>query len=283
MFLIPLWLILSLLTGLTSNAHNFLNRYVLKDGDDPTAYAWFFELGSTIFFCILLIFNWHLVLTPQSFLLFLLLGLTEFISIYWYMKMHSYSQLSISSILSRTRMIWIPILAFFFLAEQLRLIDYLSIAIIFIGVSITTAPNKLFIDKGALYANLSAFMIAINIIIMDLLLPYGSDTLINVVRGLPSVLLFPLLMKNPKIRLAKVFHTKKIPRLTAIILASVSVLLFTTALRVGDASKVNAIYQGMLIFSVLAGIIFFKEREHILRTIAGAIITIIGVVLLSVS
>ena len=282
MFFLPLWLVLAFLTGLASNAHNFLSRYVLKDGDDATAYAWYFELGNAIIFFILLFFNWHLVLTLQSSILFLLLGLSEFISIYFYMKMHAYTHLSISAILSRTRMIWVPILAFFFIAEQLQFTDYLGIAIIFIGVSITSAPHKLFIDKGAMYANLAAFTIAANIIITHTLLPYGSNAVINFARCLPAVILFPLLMKNSPTRIKAVLKTQQKARFAAVIFSALSVLLFIMALRVGDASKINAIYQGMMIFSVLAGIIFLKERKDITRKLFGAVITIVGVVILSI-
>lgn len=202
---------------------------------------------------------------------------------YWYMKMHSYSHLSISSILSRTRMIWVPMLAYFFVSEQLQFPDFLGIAIIFIGVSITSAPHKLFIDKGALYANLAAVMIAVNIIITKMVLPFGSDVVINFARVAPAVILFPLLMKHPKKRLQTVLKTRKKARVLAVIFASLSVLLFTIALRFGDASKINAVYQGMMIVSVLAGIFFLKERQDITRKLFGAVITIIGVVVLSIS
>ncbi|MBI3887473.1 EamA family transporter [Candidatus Microgenomates bacterium] len=209
--------------------------------------------------------------------------MTEFLAIYWYMKMHSYSELSISSILSRTRMIWVLIFAFFLVHEQLRLLDYVGILTIFLGVSITSAPKRLFIDKGAQYANLSAVMIAINLILIKLLLPFGSDAVINVARGIPALIIFPFLMKNSVPRLKKVLLTKQKFRIPAVVLSGLSILCFTAALHVGDASKINAVYQGMMIFSVLAGIIFLKERGSIGRKIFGALVTIIGVVVLSLS
>lgn len=283
MFLLSSWFILSVLTGLASNGFNFLNRFLLRNGDDATAYAWYLELIRVLIFGTLAIFDWHLVITPYSLFLFILLGLTEFIGTYWYMKMHAYSDLSISSILSRTRMIWVPIIAFFLINETLDLLDYIGILIIFLGISLTMAPKKLMVDKGAIYANLSAFIVAINIIITKMLLPYGSNGVILVALALPSVILFPLFMKNEKARITTLFKTNILLKTFSIGLSIAAIYLFMLAIRVGDASKVNAVYQGMMIFAVLAGIIFLRERENIVKKLIGATITIVGVVLLSFS
>lgn len=61
----------------------------------------------------------------------------------------------------------------------------------------------------------------------------------------------------------------------------VSSYLLLLALRGGEVSKVNAVYQGMLIFSVLAGIIILKERQDIFKKLLGSIITLTGVILLT--
>ncbi len=283
MSLFPLWFILSILTGLLSVSFNFFNRLVLKDGDDITTYAWYTEFLRFVVFGIIALFDWHIILNPYSITIFLLFGLTEFIGGYWYMKMHAHSHLSISSVLSRTRLIWIPIIAFFLIGEKLKLTDYFGILIVFFGINITMAPKKLIMDKGALYANLSAFIIALNIVLAKILLPYGSNSVINVALVAPSVLLFPLLMKNSKSRIIKLFKTNIWIKTIGISFSILQLYLFIVALRYAEASKVNTIYQSMMIFSVLAGIILLKERQDIGKKLIGATITIIGVVLLSFS
>lgn len=255
----------------------------MKDNDDPTAYAWYFELFRVVAFLLVAFFDWKLIITPYSFVLFIFLGLTEFLATYWFMKMHSYSHLSVSTILSRTRMIWIPILSFFLIHEALTNLDYIGIAIIFLGVSLTSAPTKLFIDKGAMYANASAFFVALNIILIVMLLPYGSNATILAIGSIPSVFLFPLFMKNRKNRLKEFFKKRIFLKTITLVIHIVASLLFMIALRLGEASKVNAVYQGMMILSVLAGIIFLKERTDIVKKLLGATITIVGVVLLSFS
>src|SRR5258706_14092872 len=97
------WILLAILAGIASNIFNFLSRYVLKDQDDPTVYAWFFETIRFVAFALIAIVDWKLILSLRSVILFILLGLTEWISVYWLMKLHKHSHLSISEILSRPR------------------------------------------------------------------------------------------------------------------------------------------------------------------------------------
>src|SRR5438309_2773777 len=114
------WIVLAVLAGLASNIFNFSSRYFLKVKDDPTVYAWYFESIRFVVFCLVAIFDWKIIITVQSVILFILLGLTEWIAAYWLMKMHAFSHLSISTILSRTRLIWVPLIGFFLLREQLH-------------------------------------------------------------------------------------------------------------------------------------------------------------------
>lgn len=279
--MLPQWVVLAILAGLASNFFNFINRYVLKEEGDPTAWAFFFEFVRLIVFTIVLFFDFSIKLEFKSFILLFLVGFTEFVSVYLYMQMHKFSHLSISTIISRTRLIWIPIIAFLFFAEKLKLSEYLGIAILFLGLSIVVSPHKLFVDKGAVYANLAAFVIAINTIMFKLSIPYASNSLILVAFCLPSVIFFPLLMKNAKKRILGEARKNFPIKLAGILGSVVSSYLLVWALHSGDVSRVNAIYQGMLIVSVLAGIIILKERKNLLRKLLGSVVTIIGVILLT--
>lgn len=195
--------------------------------------------------------------------------------------MHEYSHLSISAILSRTRLIWVPIVAFFLIHESLKVSEYLGIAILFIGLTIVVSPKKLFVDKGATYANRSAFVIAINIVITKMALPYGSNSLINAAIPFIATIFFPIIMKNARQRMKKIVRKNLSLKLFAVGFNIIATYLFTVALRFGDSGKVTAVYQGMLVTSILAGIIFLKERQDIWKKCIGTAITIIGVVLLS--
>lgn len=278
---IPQWIILAILAGTASNFFGFVSRFALKDDGDPNAWAFLFEFVKLVVFAFLLLFDFSIKWEFQTFHLLFWVGFTEFISVYLYMQMHKYSHLSISTIISRTRMIWIPVIAFLFFGEHLKLTEYLGIAILFAGLSIVVAPHKLFTDKGAIHANLAAFMIAINIITFKLALPYASNSVILVAFCLPSVILFPPLMKNAATRIIKEARKNFLFKMAGISANIISSYLFIWALHSGEVSKVNAIYQSMMIFSVLAGIMILKERQDILRKLLGTAVTIIGVILLT--
>ncbi len=280
--MIPQWIILAALGGIASNFFNFVSRYALKDeSDDPNSWAFLFEFVRLVVFIVFLFFDFSLKWEFQTFHLLFWVGFTEFISVYLYMQMHKYSHLSISTIISRTRLVWIPLIAFLFFGEHLKLMEYLGIAILFIGLSIVVAPHKLFVDKGAIYANLAAFIIAINTILFKLSLPFASNSLILVAFCLPSVILFPIFMKNAKKRIIKGARKNLMLKLIGIVCNILSSYFIIWALHTGEVSKVNAIYQSMMIFSVLAGIIILKEKQDILKKLIGSIITIAGVILLT--
>lgn len=279
--MIPNWVILAGLGGIFSNLFNFISRYVLKDEDEATSWAWLYETIRVPLFLLLALFDFRLKTDPKSLILLFFLGLTEFISVYLYMKMHAFSHLSISTIISRTRLIWIPLIAFLFLGETLRPLEYLGILVLFIGVSVTVTPQKFLVDKGAIYANLAAIVIAINVVLLKLGADIASPSVLLFFYSLPSVILFPIFMKNAKERLIENSKKNFIPKLIGVLASMGAGYFLVVALKMGDVSKVNAIYQGMMVTSVLAGIIILKEREDILKKTIGTFLTIIGVILLT--
>lgn len=274
------WIALAAFAGIGSNVLNFFSRYFLKDDEDSTSWGWFFETLRLIVFAAFLTFDYSFKFSFQAAFLLLLLGLSEFVSIYLTMKMHKFTHLSISSIISRTRMIWVPILAFLFLGEALKTSEYIGILILFIGLSIVVAPHKMFLDKGTIYANLAALSIAVTTIIIKTSTSFASTSVIMVAMSAPSAILFPLLMKNSKLRIKRTIQKKLFLKLTATFFNVVALILLIKALELSEASKVNAIYQGMMVTSVLAGIILLKERKDILKKLIGTAVVIVGMILL---
>lgn len=279
--MLPDWVILAALAGLGSNALNFFSRVILKKEGDSTSWAWFFETFRLFCFITLAFFDYRLVINLQSLNLLFWLGITEFISVYLYMKMHKYSELSISSIASRSRVIWIPIIAFLFFGEHLTTLEYLGIVILFLGLSVAISPKRFFIDKGVIYANLAAIVIAINTVLLKEAIPYASYSVIMIFYCLPSALLFPIFMKGAFKRIKSSIKINLHFKVLASMANITATYLLLMALSRGDVSRVNAVYQSMMIFAVLAGIILLKEKGGIVRKILGSVITIAGVLLLT--
>lgn len=274
------WVLYASLAGIFSNAFSYFSRLFLKDEGDSTSWAWFFETGRLLLFSLALFFDFYFQPSLKTWVLLVLIGLTEFISVYFYMKMHAYSQLSISSILSRSRMVWIPVIAFLLFGEVLNTAQYLGILVLFIGLSLAISPKKWFVDRGAVYANIAAVIIALNVVLIKEAAPYASAPVLMVAASFPSIFLFPLLMKNPLRRLPGFSRDKFGLKAFSVLIQFLSAYFLVIALQKGEVSIVNSIYQGMMVFAVLAGIIFLKERTDIFRKLSGSIVALLGILLL---
>ncbi len=271
------WITLAILGGIGSNVYNFLARHALKDGDDPTTLAWFFEAARFVIFGVLLFFERPPALTFYSFSMLLLIGVIEIFSIYFFTKMHSLSHLSISSIIIRLRLVWIPILAFFFIHETLSGHEYVGLLVLLVGIIFAGMPHKIAYDKGMRTAYIFSFVAALLAVAMKAASAVASPTLMMFAMSVPSVIIFPLIMKNSKKRIQSVFKRNAGVKIGITLLNSVSFYVYTFALVLGPISMTQAVYQSMMIISVLAGIIILKEREDVGRKILGTVITLCGI------
>jgi drug/metabolite transporter (DMT)-like permease len=276
------WILLAVLAGLSSQIFNFLNRYLLKDGEDPLSLGWISEFLRFFIYFLFLPIDFQIQNSVLTYVLLIGLGFVNLLSVYVFFRMHSFAELSISSIVSRIRIIWVPIIAFIFLGEVLNFNQYLGIAILFIGLSVAVSPNRFFADKGVFYSFITSIVVAIISVLFKALSPLASTSVIMVVMALPSVILLPLLMKNSIKRLRGGIKD----RLTLKILASLANLLamYFTLMSLksgGPVSIVSGIYQAMMIISVIAGIIFLKERKDIPKKLIGSTITVIGIILIA--
>jgi drug/metabolite transporter (DMT)-like permease len=194
------WLFLIILSGLASNFFNTILRRTLKDGRDSTAYAWWFELFRFIFFVLFTVGLFLCLFLLQS-VLVAHVGSERSRRAHTYMKMHSLTELSISSIITRLRSIWVAILAFAILGERLTLWQYVGVATVVLGTLVVQHSYKLRLDKSMKVAIIFTLASAISTIIMKHTTTYASVTVINIAFSLPSVVLLPMLMKNPLSRI----------------------------------------------------------------------------------
>ncbi len=278
--MIEVWFFFAILGGIASGIYNFLIRYALKDGDDSTVFAWLFEVIRFVIFGIVILFEILPAITLFNAFVFLLLGIVEFASIYVFMKMHSYSHLSISSIIIRLRLLWTPILAFFILGEILHAREYIGILVLLVGIIIAAAPHKLLYDKGMRYAYVFSFVVAPLVIVIKVASDIFSPAMIMFAMSAPSVFILPFLMSTKRSFIIEI-KENIVVKIGASLLNAGSFYLYIIALSLGSVSIVQAVYQGMMILPVLAGIILLKERENVARKLFGTVITICGIILIA--
>ncbi len=274
------WLLLTILAGLCAAIFNSLLRAALRNGHDPTAYAWWFELIRTASFALLIPFFPHFDFSWAHLALLTLLGLVEFVAVYVYMKMHGANELSLSTILMQLRNIYVPVFAFFVLGERLNLGQWGGILLVIIGAIIVARPRSLRADRAISYALLAGVLTAISSITLKLTSNFASLPVMMFAYSLPSVILLPLLMKNAysRLRSAKQFVWRD--NLPASAINIITMYALVTALHLGPAGRTTGIFQGISMLAVALGIIFLGEHDHKLEKLLAALITTAGILLL---
>ncbi len=232
------------------------------------------------FFLILVLRQPLPALSFQSLGALALLGMTELFSVYVFMKMHALTELSISSIISRLRIIWSPLLAWLLVGERLTMPQYLGIVIIFLGMAVVTSPKQIRTDRGIHIALLFSFSSALLSTVLKWTGGIASTEVLIVSQSILPLFILPMLMKNATKRIVKIGKSNLAQTLLGGSFNIASSYLLVEALRASDASKVVGLYQSMTLFSVLFGIFILKERDKLLAKIIGSLIVIAGIVLM---
>jgi drug/metabolite transporter (DMT)-like permease len=273
------WIVLSIFAGIASSAFSAINRIALKDKGDSTAYGWWFEVVRSIFFITIVLRNPFPELDLNSLTKLILVSFSEMFSVYVFMRMHALTELSVSSIISRLRIVWSPLIAWLVINERLTSVEYLGIIIIFLGIAIVSSPSEIKKDKGIKFALLFSFSSALLSTLVKNASVNLSSEIIILSQGIVPIILLPILMKS---RFQRIWDSAS-NNLPNILLAGsfniASSYLLVEALRLTEASKVVGIYQAMTILSVIYGIFVLKEREKMYRKIIGTIIVILGIIL----
>lgn len=274
------WLILVIISGLSSNFFNTILRRTLRDGRDSTAFGWWFELLRLVFFALFLFWDYSLVVTASNLFWLLVLGLCEVVAVYTYMRMHSLTELSVSSIITRMRSIWVAALAFVMLGERLSPAQYVGVITVILGTLVVQSSYKFRFDKAMNIAMIFTFASACSTIIMKHATTYASVSVINVAFSLPAVLLLPIMMKDPHSRLKATLIVTLKSNLAASLFNNITMFTLVSALKLANASQVTGVFQGVTMLAVVIGIFVLNEHDHKIRKLIAAAITTIGIMLL---
>jgi drug/metabolite transporter (DMT)-like permease len=275
------WFILAILAGVASNFFNIFNRSSLKERGDSTVYAWWFEVIRFFIFLGLFLLNPLFPKEPIAYLWLFLFGLTEVGSVYFFMRSHQLTDLSISTFIIKLQLIWIPILAFILIGERLSVSDYTGISVILFGIFIAVYSKGMKKDKGVLITFISSLLISLLSVLMKITTEYATTPLILICMSLPSIIILPLLMKQAQKRIKGISRKNLTKNMLGAISNVISMYLAVSAVRHGSTSKVTAVFQGMMIISLAYSIIVLKEKKQVWQKIVGASITILGLVILT--
>ncbi len=274
------WIFLTVISGISFVLFNAANRHALKDGSDSTVYGWIFEVIRFAFFASLIPFNFYVACGLSNHLILIALGFSELAGVYFFMKMHAQSELSVSSILIRFRVILVPLFAFIFLGERLSLVQYVGVVTIFTGCIVVAGMKQIRESKGIWYAIGFVLINSVTSVLQKSAVGVASLPVVAAAFSFPAAVLMPFLMKSAVTRIRLI----RWPAIKATLIAAsfniVTVYTMTRAFQIASAGEVSSIYHGVTTLSVVVGIFLFNERDHKSQKLFGAILTTIGILLL---
>lgn len=273
------WIYFAFAAGIGDTIYNFTSRHLLKDGGDAASTAWWFSVIRSLIFLLAVHFDYYLLPNIRNIIILLTLAVVNFANINVFMRMHTMLQLSLSAILVRLRLVWIPIVAFILIREVLTPIEYVGILMLLAAAIIAVSPKKMVKDHSVNYAIILSITTSVSTVLMKMSSGFASNSVIILTMSLPSAFIIPFLMKKPKQRFLREIKSRS-KHLITMAMAATSILYLTIlALRFGQASRVNAATQSVALIAVAAGIVFLKERKSYKRKIISAFIAVIGIML----
>src|SRR3989338_6090569 len=287
-----LWLILSLFAALSTATNNLVQKLALnKYNDYIVSWAvWFFSLPIIIItLFIVKIPNLNLL---SIFLLFIT-GILEMIAIILYVKAIKISGLAITVPFLSFTPVFLTIISWIFLNEIPSLLGASGIFLIFLGSYIIKTEGRfisfqpirsLFRDKGSIYMLIAAFLYAVvtplyKILINQTKNPLAVSGLAIISICILSTLYIMIRFKENPIRTAS-----KTNIWILLIIGTLSALMSLASFK-AQSLTLNAymisVKRLSIVFSIIYGYIFFKEKG-IIKNVVAALIMIFGTVLIAI-
>jgi drug/metabolite transporter (DMT)-like permease len=279
------WLGLTLLGILVFSPKGLLYRTLMKDDQsDPYAQSVvFFGLGGTMALIIsLLRGGFQYRITADQLLLFVPLTACATVGPVLLFKAYQRLEASEIAILQSSQKLWAVLGAFLLLGEPFSVNKVLGTVVIVIGIGITLWRGTRFqMNEGvALVLAATLFYAGMDLVSYYLARDFDAISLIVYVCYLPVA---TLLLVRPR-TLAKISYYFT-PRyaLGVSLLAlcdTVGTLCFFYAYQVGrNVAQIVPLAGLITINSVLLGIVFLKERANIPNKVVGALVTVLGALL----
>lgn len=277
-----MWFSLALISGLASAIDKVLNRHALKNRNNALAYSVIY-LFLTATFTLPFVFPLKIDLTQRLFLLILAQsGIWAVASVLGFAA-HKSTDVSLSSIISRARILWLIPLGFLFLDERLSLYSILGVMLIFFGLAMLFYKGNIHKHKGVHLVLISSVFAAFGsvtnaILVREYLNP--AQVTFTTMFGQAVVLLIVLILRGKSLEKIKdVLSHSWLITLIATMLEAFAYITLSSAYKIGLASSVTAVYMAVSIVVVWFGILFLKERNSLKSKIISSILVTLGVIL----
>src|SRR5680860_82301 len=264
-----------------------LQRFILRESNSkPIAFSIFFQFLTGILITIagFLFSNMTLPnIVPLIPNLLLMIVLYTFANIFIFKSLKEI-EASKYTIIFATRVLFTILASTLILSEGLTIKQLGGALFILLGVIfVSLESTKFTFKKGELFALLGAIGFGFaNTNDRFLLSSFNIYPYMSVIFISPAIfmgLIYPKELKYIKLFLHKSIFKKT---LLLCIIYALSAATFFGALKIADnSSQVISVNLTSVIVTVLLSIIFLKERTHIVKKLAGAVITFIGLLLIN--
>lgn len=279
------WQLLLLISIIFLSFNGLFHKSLLKSDNDPRAQVIvFWGLGGVIsIFIALLRGKLQLGFPPSLFINFFIIAVFSMVA--GVLKYRGYQLITASEVVifGTTSKFWNVIGASVFLHESITIQKIFGTIIILLGIAATMYVDKKFkVNKGIFFVLLAAFLMGLSDISGYYILETIDASSFQIYFYLLPV--FTLLLIQPSV-IKKLSYYFKPDRAMKVIALSIfdtlgMLALFFAYQSGGKASVIGPLSATKVIVTVILAIIFLKERVNITKKIIGAMITVIGVVLL---
>ena len=279
-----IWLIYALIASMSNAIRSILHRFIMLT-EDPYSYALLENLLIALVFVPVLINEFVLPLSLTAWMLVLLSSIFwVFIAVIGFYA-YKYTQVSLKSPLSESRVLWVLLFAVIFLKEKLILDKVLGIILIFISLIILTyKKQKKFgdlTDKGVQLTLLTALLTAgVAIIDKSALQYFTPGTFGFLVYFIPGLILLGFGKGHFK-DVKKILKTKHYYLGVVVVLGFLFYYFNLKAYQIADVTQVFPVIRLSTAFTVIFGIIFLKEKENVFKKLIATVIIFLGILLLS--
>jgi drug/metabolite transporter (DMT)-like permease len=279
------WWALALIGILVFSPKGVLYRVLMKDAEsDPYAQSVvFFGLGGTLALLFSLFHRgFQVQVTPRQLLLFVPLTVCATVGPVLLFKAYQRIDASEIAILQSSQKLWGVLGAFLFLQEPFSAKRTLGTLVVVVGIAITLWKGQRFqVNEGvALVLVATLFYAGMDLVSYYIVRDFDALSLIVYVCYLPVVTLLVLRPRTVR-KIPYYFKLKYALGVSALALCdTVGTLCFFFAYQVGrNAAQIVPLAGLITVNSVWLGILFLRERANIPNKVIGALVTVVGALL----
>lgn len=278
------WYLLAAINVISISVGSLFQKLSMKeDTSDPIASSIVFQflLG---FITLLYAFVHGLHIPPLGLLPFFLMSGTLYaIGTIAYFTAYKYIGASEVTILGGAGVIMTIIASFIFLKDTLSPIQLFGVLCILSAVVIVSITRqKIKLNNGAWLALLGTSAYGLAVVVDSYIVKqYDAVSYLSLICFVPGALIYLLYSRRTPAIIQAIRHIDK-NLLIYTFLYSIQAITFYVALSVGAlVSEISTISRASIILTVILATVFLKESKHLPRKILAAILTTVGVLLVT--